>query len=100
MTYFDLVLLEVISNGKLSLVSSTGGNNFFKKFDLPNLVFFNKNNVEDMLCKFEDIFSNQKHFCTKENEMLKIYEENFTLNVFGRNYLKFYNNVINSKEEK
>ncbi len=97
MTYFDLVLLEVISNGKLSLVSSTGGNNFFKKFDLPNLVFFNKNNVEDMLYKFEDIFSNQKHFCTKENEMLKIYEENFTLNVFGRNYLNFYNNVINSK---
>lgn len=89
-TYFDLVLLEVISNGKLSLVSSTGGNNYFKHFGLSSLVFFERNNIEDMLQKFEIIYLNQHLFSSKESELKEIYRENFTLEIFGQNYIDFY----------
>ena len=44
-TYFDLVLLEVISIGQICLISNTGGNKFFKKFENKGIFFFE--NYED-----------------------------------------------------
>ena len=39
-TYFDLVMLEVLSTGKYSLISNTGGNKYFKKYREAGIMYF------------------------------------------------------------
>ena len=51
-TYFDLVLLEVLSLGIPVVLSDTGGNKFFKKYDLKGLKYFSSvdQGVEAIKC--------------------------------------------------
>jgi glycosyltransferase involved in cell wall biosynthesis len=43
-TYFDLILLEVLSLGKPVLLSNTGGNKYFKKYKEIGFRYFNDEN--------------------------------------------------------
>lgn len=86
-TYFDLVLLEILSLGKTIVLSNTGGNKYFKKFKTDSLLYYDYgditgavNNLE-MLIKKRDLSKYEK--CNK-----KIFNENFTMELFTKKYIK------------
>lgn len=86
-TYFDLVLLEVMSIGQVVLATNTGGNKYFKKFENIGIIFYES--VENAVENIE----NMKGMTSEELENIrqrnkKIYEDNFTNKIFAKNYLQ------------
>lgn len=63
-TYFDLVVLEILRSSTKALLSNTGGNKYFKKFDKEKSIgldFFDVNNMPELLSKVEgNILCKQK----------------------------------------
>lgn len=85
-TYFDLILLEVLSLNKPVLLSETGGNKYFKKFSKSNLYYFQKNNIDSMIKQFENFLNDQNNNNLCLNE--RIFNNNFTLDIFIDRYFK------------
>lgn len=84
-TYFDLILLEVLSLGKPALISNTGGNKFFKKFNSAGIIYFN--DVDDAVAKIKELKNKKEELpylgrCNKD-----IYEKYFSMNTFVNNYM-------------
>jgi len=89
-TYFDLVLLEVLSIGINVLVTDTGGNKYFKQFD-GNIDFFN--GVEDAKIKIQEVKNRiKKNASVSKNRDL--YLKYFTSDIFAYNYVKLINDII------
>lgn len=86
-TYFDLVMLEVLSLGQIILTTFTGGNRYFEQLK-PNGIFYFSNIIE--ACeRIEEI----KNLTLIQQEKLRklnhgIYENNFTSSIFADNYIK------------
>lgn len=59
-TYFDLVFLEALSLDTTILCSYTGGNKFFEKYNSKNILYFKKENINEMFEKFEFYLENIK----------------------------------------
>lgn len=86
-TYFDLILLEVLSLGKIVLASDTGGNKYFRKFSDKGIIYFNSE--DEAVLKIEDLINlpNEKIIeLEKKNE--KLFDHNFTMSHFTKNTLK------------
>lgn len=91
-TYFDLVFLEVLSLGIPMLVSNTGGNKYFKKFDKSGIFYFN--NKEEAVSSINQILDlNEEELKGKGKLNKKIFEENFNEKIFAENYIKLINNL-------
>lgn len=91
-TYFDLVMLEVMSIGKISLISNTGGNKYFHKFPDAGILYFDS--VSDAVEKLEVIYKMSKDKIAKQEEInRKIFSENFTTDIFARNYVELYKSL-------
>ena len=92
-TYFDLVMLEVLSTGKISVISNTGGNKYFKRFEDAGLCYFD--NEVEAVGQLELVYNLSKE---KRNEMeksnLSIYENYFTTEIFARNYIELYKTLV------
>ena len=91
-TYFDLNILEAMALGKPIILTETGGSKFLKKFQSPGL-FFSKSTVEGLLAAIKSCLS-----CTDELELCggpnkKIFEENFTTQIFYKRYTEFYQSI-------
>ena len=93
-TYFDLILLEVLSLGKPVLATYTGGNKYFEKEKCG--IEFYKNNKEAVK-KLIDFSKNKKELekLGKLNE--KLFEEKFTTEVFYKNYVSLINEIDKEK---
>jgi glycosyltransferase involved in cell wall biosynthesis len=86
-TYFDLILLEVLSIGTPILMTETGGNKFFKKYNSESLMFYNNNyeainTINDFI---KTDIEERKKLC-KVNKALFL--ENFTIDKFLDNYIE------------
>ena len=86
-TYFDLILLEVLSLGIPIVMSETGGNKYFKRFADKGLSFYTnlseaKNKILEL--KAEDAVARKK----KGNMLKTLFEENFTVEKFAQNYIE------------
>lgn len=94
-TYFDLILLEVLSMGTPVLLSETGGNKYFKKYDENGLFYFEKYNLNQALEKFDMAYKlwKNKKLSLEGEKNYKIFEKDFTVNTFGENYAKLYNKI-------
>lgn len=91
-TYFDLVLLEVLSLGIPVLMTYTGGNKYFNNFKSNGIVYFNnKDEAITMIKKFLCMDKDEIKEIGKENE--KLYEENFTCEIFAKNYMDLINSL-------
>lgn len=91
-TYFDLILLEVLSLGKLILATNTGGNKYFKRFE--NRGIFHYEGIDEAIQNIRNIINmddEQKLKLEKHN--LEIYGNNFTMQIFLNNYLKILDEV-------
>ena len=83
-TYFDLVLLEVLSLGKAVLASKTGGNKFFQTLDSGIELYNSKEQAVELinnLCQSRDKIETMG----QKNRML--FESHFTDERFASNYI-------------
>lgn len=85
-TYFDLIFLELLSQNTTILCSDTGGNKFFKKYNSEKIIYFSSENIDNVIDKFDSIYSKLKDLKKKEDNY-KIYKEDFTLEKFGKSYI-------------
>lgn len=93
-TYFDLIALEVLSIGKPLLASKTGGNKFFQKFTESAIwLYSSKEEAIDILLEYEKEFRTENELNYEKN--VKIYEENFSCEVFSKKYLELLGEVEN-----
>lgn len=86
-TYFDLIMLEVMSLRIPILASYTGGNKYFKKYENLGIEFFNdEKEAIDKIINFFKLSNNEIEKFGKENR--KIYEQDFNEEKFAENYVK------------
>lgn len=91
-TYFDIVLLEVLSLGQIVCISNTGGNRYFNNFESNGIVIYTDlDNLKTYVEKFYRMSKKERQELGDLNQ--KIYEQNFTCSVFARNYTRLINEL-------
>lgn len=86
-TYFDLIVLEVLSLGKILLTTYTGGNKYFAKFKKSGIFYYKDD--DDFIEKIKFIQSLSVEERKKLEKLNKdIFVNNFTNDIFANNYLK------------
>lgn len=91
-TYFDLALIEALATPADVLISNTGGNDYFKKYNTDSINFFKSTNVEDLVRKILAI----KHVgVTSEikNKNLEIYNKDFKTETFAKAYINIMKEI-------
>lgn len=86
-TYFDLVMLEVLSLGSIVIASATGGNNYYSKLN-PSGIFLYEDfdGCIDIIKKIQLMSATEiENLKTRNRE---IYEEYFTSEIFANNYIE------------
>ena len=94
-TYFDIVMLEVLSLGKIVVASRTGGNKYFERFEESGIFLYDT--IEDavnIINKISTMSLETRSALGKLNK--NIYEQNFTDKVFVDSYLKYLDTIYNS----
>lgn len=91
-TYFDLVMLEVLSLGSIVIASATGGNKFFNRLK-PNGVFLYNDFDEclGIIGRLQSMSKQEKNNLKTLNR--KLYEDNFTSEIFAKNYMQLINSL-------
>ena len=95
-TYFDLVLLEVLSLGIPVVLSDTGGNKFFKKYDLKGLKYFSSvdQGVEAIKC-FQLM---DEQIRKKAGEKLaELCETEFSVKEFAHRYIQIISEIVETE---
>lgn len=86
-TYFDLVMLEVLSLGSIIVASKTGGNKYFDKLK-PNAVFL-YDNILNAEQEIEEIRRMKYEEILKLRDLNKfLYREKFSSIAFAERYIK------------
>lgn len=93
-TYFDLILLEVISLGKIVIASSTGGNKYFEQIKEKG-IFLYETEAEAAACIEKVIAMNDYEKRNLEQANLSLYLERFTCEVFTKKYLQILQEIEN-----
>lgn len=97
-TYFDLILLEVLSIGKAVLLTSTGGNKYFKQFSESGLFYYNYDDIDQALKQFDLIYnSNTKELGSKNKKM---FMNNFTIDIFTKKYVEVLKGIYKKEDKK
>ena len=95
-TYFDLVLLEVLSLGVPVVLSNTGGNKYFKKFENSGLSFYDT--VEDAIKSINHLKKMNKLDIEKLGKCNReIFDNNFTVEYFTQNYIHVIRQIAEDK---
>lgn len=93
-TYFDLVLLEVMSIGKPVVLTYTGGNKYFKNFKDSGLFFYDYNNIDSAIEQINKIKKSDIQTLGEKNKM--IFNENFTISIFTKRYIQLLEKINNT----
>ena len=92
-TYFDLVLLEVLASGTLCLISNTGGNRYFKRFENDSGIFF-YNTRDEFNERLDEIMSlSSEEIKQLELKNRKIFENYFNEIEFFKRYKTLIKNL-------
>ena len=89
-TYFDLVLLEVLSIGKTCIVSNTGGNKTVSNLTKGVIKY---NSIDDAVKKIIDLYSNRNKLLEYEKLNKETYNKYFTVEKFSENYIKMIDEI-------
>lgn len=95
-TYFDIVMLEVLSLGKIVVASRTGGNKFFENKKLKGVFLYDS--IDDAIEIFKKIYAmsiDERKQLGQEN--FEFYKKHLTVSSMYNNYLQILNEVINEK---
>ena len=94
-TYFDLVMLEVLSLGKVIVASNTGGNQYFSKIKAEGIFLYDtKEEANKIINDIKKLSSQEKDKLEKANK--KIFEDHFTMEVFSEQYINIINDLDSS----
>lgn len=86
-TYFDLVLLEVLSLGKPVVASYTGGNKYFKRIGAEGIkLYHTEKEAIDLINKMQGLTIEEMAQLGRKNKVL--FEKTFSNEVFGKQYLQ------------
>ena len=91
-TYFDLIMLEVLSLGKIVIASYTGGNKYFKTIPAPGVLTYST--LEEAAHLIKDVYDMDVVQRTElEKSNIELFEQRFSLKIFAQNYLKLINSL-------
>ena len=91
-TYFDIVMLEVLSLGKIVIASRTGGNKFFEKTGCEGVFLYDT--IEEavgLLKKVRSLSQEQRNELGKKNYLF--YKNNNTVASMYDSYIKTLNDI-------
>ncbi|MBM7833066.1 glycosyltransferase family 4 protein [Clostridium sardiniense] len=91
-TYFDLVLLEVLSIGVPVIASNTGGNKTVSKYT-DGISLFDLDNIDLVVKEIEGLGSNKEKLDMMKLANLECYYKNFTTEKFAERYNNLLNNL-------
>ena len=84
-TFFDLIMLEVLSLGQVVITSRTGGNKYFERFGSDGILLYDKpSDMKNMVRRVKAATSAQREYMGAANR--GIYRSEFTVGVFARRY--------------
>lgn len=85
-TYFDLVLLEALSLGKIIIASNTGGNRYFGKIRAEGILLFNETGeAAGLIRKVRALPADEREAMSGKNRDL--YRSRFNDKLFADNYI-------------
>ena len=87
-TYFDLVLLEVMSIGKIVIASRTGGNKYFEKYDSGIFLYETEDEFIELVTKIKKMNEEERKIYGEKNR--QIYREFYNAQEF---YLRYISNI-------
>ena len=89
-TYFDLIMLEVLSLGKIVVASNTGGNKHFVRDETDGIFIYNDlDNAVSTVNKLISMSVNERKEMEKHN--LSLFNTKYSAEVFADNYIKLVN---------
>jgi glycosyltransferase involved in cell wall biosynthesis len=91
-TYFDLSVLETLSLGKPVLLSNTGGNKYFKRFNSPG-IFYHEPTVESLVTGMANCLDKKDSLGTYGLENENLYEQFFRCERFAADHITVYNDL-------
>lgn len=95
-TYFDLVLLEVISLGTPVILSETGGNKYFHKYECNGLIYYNTvNEAAERLREF--IKNDPNRDGRLSRELVELFNNDFTVKIFAEKYIRLIESLVSDK---
>lgn len=87
-TYFDLVILEGLSLGKIILASNVGGNKYFCNNDVPGVFLYDSlDEAKRIIKKLKEMPLNERDELGRKN--FDFYNKHLTLTCFFDSYLAF-----------
>lgn len=96
-TYFDLVMLEVLSLGQIVVASSTGGNRYFQKYGASGILLY-----DDLQQAIEDVNAvrtwGTKDVMQAKYENKTLFENHFTTAHFAKKYIEVLEEITHEKE--
>lgn len=91
-TYFDLVMLEVLSLGKIVVASKTGGNKFFETINTGGIFLYS--NIEEASHAVNELrLMNTTGRKSLEEKNRLLFEKYFNEIVFAKNYTDLVNSI-------
>ncbi len=93
-TYFDIVMLEVMSLGKIIIASRTGGNKYFERIGAEGIMLY------DTVEEAQDLLNNVNNMTVEERNALgaknlELFNSKFRTSNFVDTYLEFLNDITN-----
>jgi glycosyltransferase involved in cell wall biosynthesis len=102
-TFFDLILLEVMSIGRQMLLSRTGGNKFFEKnFETTGIRYFDLNSYESFKLGFDYFYASWKRSeaekqQTASAELIEIFDNHFLTSMMISRLDMIYKQICSKK---
>lgn len=93
-TYFDIVMLEILSLGKIVIASRTGGNKFFEKAGLKGVLLYDTiEEAVDLLAYVKQMSSAQRVLLEDGN--IDFYRKHLSNRAMYDNYIQLLNSLNN-----
>lgn len=92
-TYFDLIMLEVLSLGQIVVASYTGGNKYFEKYKDAGIFLYN--NIAEAVNVIERLYNmTDAEKLELRTKNLKLYESEFTNEAFAKRYIASLHKIL------
>lgn len=91
-TYFDIIMLEVLSCGKIVVASRTGGNKYFDKIGAKGVFLYDSvEEAADLIEKIASMGTEEKHALEEINR--ELFRNCFTTDKYVSKYMEFLKTV-------
>ena len=96
-TYFDIIMIELLSLGKIVIASNTGGNKWFKKNQCPGIFLYDS--IEEAV----SLINKVKLLSKEERERLEegnhtFYKEHLTVSCMYDSYIQLLKNILGQED--